>query len=305
MSADVWTIVLAAGSGRRLAAVTGGVPKQFWRPHDGASPLVGETIARLQTLAPLEQTVTVVDDSHREHVRAMADRWPLGEVLYQPLDRGTAAGVLLPLMAVLASAPDATVIVTPSDHGVGDTFAFRAGLKQAIARVQARTCDLVLFGVEPTGARADYGWITPSTTGRLGHGTFQRVVRFVEKPPVHEAFQLFLSGAVWNTMVVVARAAGLLERFRAHLPFMADVLARATDLEPGKRDAFLRDWYPELPRADFSRDLLARSVPMCLYTWPAQIGWSDLGTPERLEEWLAVGRTDGDSDHPPDRKRAA
>lgn len=305
MSADVWAIVLAAGSGRRLASVTGGVPKQFWRPHDGASPLLGETLARLQTLAPPERTVTVVDDSHREYVRLLADRWPLGEVLYQPLDRGTAAGVLFPLMTVLASASDAIVIVTPSDHGVENTHEFRAGIKQAIARVQNRTCDLVLFGVEPTGARADYGWITPSTTGRLSHGTFQQVVRFVEKPPVHEAFQLFLSGAVWNTMVVVARAAGLLARFQEHLPFVTDVLARASDLKPRTRGTFLREWYPELPGADFSRDLLARSIPMCLYTWPMQIGWSDLGTPERLEEWLAVGHAGGGTDRPPGSKRAA
>jgi choline kinase len=30
-----WTVVLAAGAGRRLAEVTGGVPKQFWRAAGG------------------------------------------------------------------------------------------------------------------------------------------------------------------------------------------------------------------------------------------------------------------------------
>jgi choline kinase len=31
MVKNAWTIILAAGAGRRLSSVTGGVPKQFWR----------------------------------------------------------------------------------------------------------------------------------------------------------------------------------------------------------------------------------------------------------------------------------
>ena len=39
MTASPWVIVLAAGAGRRLANVTGGVPKQYW-PYDGQHSLL-------------------------------------------------------------------------------------------------------------------------------------------------------------------------------------------------------------------------------------------------------------------------
>lgn len=217
----------------------------------------------------------------------MRDSWRLGDVVYQPADRGTAAGVLLPLLTVLASSPEAIVVITPSDHGVADAGRFRDGIKQAIARARAGSSDVVVFGVEPTVVSADYGWIQPAGTGPLARNAFQRVVNFVEKPPLHEAFQLFSLGAVSNTMVIVAKAAALLDHYRQHLPFLTDVLLTASGLQARAREAFLDDWYPDLPPKDFCRDLLTPSRHLSVYTWPATIGWSDLGTPDRLDEWLA------------------
>src|SRR5690606_23822021 len=53
-----WTVVLAAGAGRRLASVTGGVPKQFWRAAGGRS-LLRQTLDRFAPLAPTSRTVVV------------------------------------------------------------------------------------------------------------------------------------------------------------------------------------------------------------------------------------------------------
>jgi mannose-1-phosphate guanylyltransferase len=288
MKSEVWTIVLAAGAGRRLASVTGGTPKQFWSP-DGSRSLLEQTLTRIRPLVEPERTVTVIDVSHQRYVDALPSSCPLGEVAHQPMDRGTATGVLLPLMRVLASAPDAVVIITPSDHGVEDADCFRKGLTRAIARVRSGTTDFVLFGVEPSTVSSDFGWITPEAQGAVADAAFDRVASFVEKPPASEAFQLFESGAVWNTMVVVARARALFDRYRRHLSFHADVLTAAHELLPEARDQFLREWYRELPKADFCRDLLTPSArDLCVYTWPAEMGWSDLGTPDRLQEWLSL-----------------
>ena len=293
MFSDVWTIALAAGAGRRLARLTAGVPKQFWRPPGTSASLLHATLERLRPLAVPDRTMTVVDESHRGFVEAFPDHGFLGEVVYQPLDRGTAAGVLLPLTRVLNRAPGAIVIITPSDQGVDDLPAFRAGIRQAIDRVRSGASEIVLFGVEPRMVARDCGWITPTMRERLARHTFREVARFVEKPPLPEAFRLFSSGAVLNTMVLVARAIALWRGYHEHLPVLADVFEKAGKLDGQARDGFLRDRYPGLPCADFSRDLLTPARPLCVYTWPAEIGWSDLGTPERLEEWLALKRRGG------------
>jgi len=92
MSPTLWNIVLAAGAGRRLASVTGGIPKQFWSA-DGGPSLLEDTLARSAVLAPPERTVIVVDRSHRRFVHALPDVERVERVNYQPRDRGTARDV--------------------------------------------------------------------------------------------------------------------------------------------------------------------------------------------------------------------
>src|SRR5687767_5336015 len=110
MASRLWPIVLAAGSGRRLARVTGGAPKQFWAPT-GQPSLLEQTMSRVAPLAPPQQRVTIVDQSHRAYVARIERRTELGHLIYQPEDRGTAAGVLLPAMTVAIHDPDAVVVI--------------------------------------------------------------------------------------------------------------------------------------------------------------------------------------------------
>lgn len=281
VATGLWSIVLAAGAGRRLAGLTGGVPKQFWRPNGGTS-LLDATLARLAPLSGPEHTVVVVDRSHRPHVLALSpDR--VGAVLFQPSDRGTATGVLLALTPVLDANPDAVVLLTPSDHGVRNDNRFRRGVLEAALRVR-RHNDVVLFGAEPTQANDDYGWIVPGEGRGL---TGLRTVRaFVEKPPSSEAETLLANGGVWNTMVVVARASTLRALFAEHLNQLVQIFDAALQLSPPERDDFFSGAYPSLDSWDFSRDLLTPARDLLVYTWPRAIGWSDLGTPERFQGWL-------------------
>ena len=282
MTPPLWSVVLAAGSGRRLSSVTGSTPKQFWRPG-GNTSLVEETLARLAPICPPERTVIVVNDSQREYVKEWPPARRRGRVVFQPEDRGTAAGVLFGLVPVLVDDPDAIVLITPSDHGVAKPEAFRRGILDAVAHVQ-RHDGVVVFGVEPSAAQTDYGWITldpPSVSTGV-----QRVVSFVEKPRVGAARQLLSSGADWNTMVIVARARALVDLCREHLPELTAVFVGAVSFPPLTRDAFLVESYRHIQATDFSRAVLTPAVNLLAYTWPAALGWTDLGTPERLRNWL-------------------
>ena len=280
MNSQLWTVVLAAGEGRRLAGVTGGVPKQFWRDVSGTS-LLAQTIQRFTPLTPRRRTIVIVDAAHEDHVRASGLSASTGALVVQPQDRGTAAGVLLALTPVLESSPDDIVVVTPSDHGVMDGTSFRCGVLAVVSHVRTRE-DIVLFGVEPTSAHQDYGWIS---VGRAHTGALRPVESFVEKPSATHAVQLFASGAVWNTMVIVARAQAIRDLYVELLPELAKVFATALRLPAQERASFLASVYPTLPWCDFSRDLMTRARRLSVYVWPASLGWTDLGTPERLREW--------------------
>jgi hypothetical protein len=60
-----------------------------------------------------------------------------------------------------------------------------------------------------------------------------------------------------------------------------------------RRDTYITELYGRLPFADFSSDLLSRARGLAVYTWPASVGWSDLGTPARLAHWLESSAASG------------
>ncbi len=278
----LWSIVLAAGRGRRLASVTGSVPKQFWAPS-GARSLLEETIHRIAPLGDPAHLVTVVDRSHRQYVERIGAS-NVGTCVYQPGDRGTANGVLLALSIVASQDPGAMVFVTPSDHGVARPEWFRTGVRRAVAHVEARSDDVVLIGVEASSPSTDYGWILQSPGGDdLGRVSF-----FVEKPARPLATRLMAAGALWNTMVLVARVSTLLDLHRRHIPAATAAFEAAPFAGLNTCQDVIDRLYLALPPADLSHDVLARARDLrCLAIGP-QAGWTDLGTPDRLSAWLGA-----------------
>ena len=282
MRLDAWSLVLAAGAGRRLSVMTGGVPKQFWRPQ-GRTSLLEDTLNRLSPVVPAHRTVTIVDRSHQPFVTALANPDRLGEIVYQPENRGTAAGVLLGLLAVAARARDAIVVLTPSDHGVRRPEIYREGLRASINSVRREASGVVLLGVDGDCVHADYGWITPARVPRPNE--LVPVASFVEKPSAALAAELWVTGAVWSTMVLVARVSALINLYKRHLPGLYAVFAPAATLPNRDCRRYFDAVYPTLPPYDFSHDLLAPAAGLSLVVWPSTVGWSDLGTPERLRAW--------------------
>jgi len=283
----VWATVLAGGAGRRLASVTGGVPKQFWAMSDDGRTLLAMTLARIAPLVRSTQTVVVVDQAHEPYLRRLSHTLPAQRLLRQPCDRGTAAGILFGIMPALESARDPVLLITPSDHGVVDAGGFQAAIRAAVVRVGSGLQPAILFGAEPTEDDGDYGWITPGATDRAPHGvTLRPVASFVEKPPADEAARLRASGAVWNTMVLVIRSSTLLALYRRHLPTLTAVFDQALHLPAPTRYAFLQDQYGQLPARDFSRDVMTPATGVWVHRLPAALGWSDLGTPIRVQQWF-------------------
>src|SRR4029079_14304167 len=80
-------------------------------------------------------------------------------VLLQSADRGTAAGVVLPVQWIRQRAPDAIVAVFPSDHLVREEAAFMDQVAQAAAFVGEHPERIVLLAVPATAPETDYGWI--------------------------------------------------------------------------------------------------------------------------------------------------
>jgi mannose-1-phosphate guanylyltransferase len=274
-----WALVLAAGDGTRLRALTTdrhgvATPKQFCSLA-GDDSLLTAAVRRAQTLVPEERVAIVVAADHRRWWRSQTAATPRALTIVQPCNRGTAAGILLPLLAIAEQDPLAQVVVVPSDHFVAHENVLANTTRQALAAVAQGPENLVLLGISPDVADSDYGWILP---GDALPGGLRRVRTFVEKPSQARAAQLRAAGGTWNSFLFAARVATLLELYSQRQPALLGQLRWALE-RPGRRLAAV---YRELPTADFSRDLLQGSEDRLRVLHVPPCGWSDLGTPERV-----------------------
>jgi mannose-1-phosphate guanylyltransferase len=282
----VWAVVLAGGQGVRLRPLVDrihadGRPKQF-------AVLVGErsllrlTLDRVALSAPRDRTVVVTT---RAHVRFFDAGASPPHFLVQPQDRGTAAGILLPLHWISWRDPDAVVAVFPSDHFVADDAGFIRHVDALRTVVRRHPQRIVLVAATPDSADPGYGWIEPgvSIEKTPAAGDVRSVVRFIEKPSPEEARACLRRGGLWNTFVMVARAATFLEAGRRTLPDLHDRLRRVRAFAgTSEEGAALERAYALSPPANFSRDVLAADPARLAVSELPPLHWSDWGTPERV-----------------------
>ena len=101
----LWAIILAAGDGSRVSALTTDavgsvVPKQFCS-FGGEKTMLRWALDRARSIVPAEHVVTVVAEQHARFWAGELAGVSPENVVVQPHNRGTAAGLLLPLLHVV------------------------------------------------------------------------------------------------------------------------------------------------------------------------------------------------------------
>lgn len=287
----VWSIVLAGGEGERMRPfierwLGHHRPKQYCNFVGGRS-LLQHTVDRADAVAPAARRVTIVSRTHRAiATEQLAGRG--GRLLFQPANRGTAAGVFLPLALVREADPHATVVIYPADHFVFPEERFVAAVRQAIAATRACPDRPILLGAVPDRPDGDYGWIVPDGSAAPASGGVLGMTMFKEKPAPAQAADLMAAGGLWNTMVIIGRVDTLWALGRRWVPEVVDWLNlwRAVIGTPVE-ETMLEKIYAELPARDFSADVLGPSA-RTLATLPLHdVLWNDWGRPERICDTLA------------------
>jgi mannose-1-phosphate guanylyltransferase len=260
-------------------------PKQFCR-FGGGESLLQMTLARARRAARPSRLVPVVVEGQRAWWQPELDGVPAENILVQPGNRGTAVALLHAVLHVLRCDDDPLIVVHPCDHGVAEEALLHAALARSIAAATDLRRDLVLLGATPEHPETEYGWILPEPGDAM---RVQRVRGFVEKPSLPIAADLIRQGALWNTFQLAASGRALLAVFRRSLPQLVRAYLQAMPRTGWRADVLSR-LYASLPAFDFSRDVLERSTDRLRVARLRACGWTDLGTPARLESWLARRR---------------
>ena len=251
-------------------------PKQFC-PIVGAESLLRQARARLDPLFSGDRQVFVVSHAHeRYYSRELADAKD-SLVIAQPMNRGTAVGIIVALVQIMQADPDAIVAFFPCDHYYSDDESFRSIVRSATSSAEQFRGSLVIVGAEAEYAETEYGWIEPGlAVMRTEAKPLYRVNRFWEKPALPQARALFQSGCLWNTFVTIGNAATFLDLVCAEVPDVVLSLTRAM------ADNDMVSTYARLPNVDFSGDILARQANKLLVVRDSGSGWADLGSPHRV-----------------------
>jgi mannose-1-phosphate guanylyltransferase len=285
-SGHLWAVLLAGGDGIRLRDLTMRIvgddrPKQFC-PIVGAESLLRQTRARLNPLFSGDRQVFVVSRAHeRYYSQELADA-KSSLVIAQPMNRGTAVGIIIALVQIMQADPDAIVGFFPCDHHYSDDGLFRSIVRSATTIAERFPRSLVIVGAEADYEETEYGWIEPGLAVLETEAKpLYRVNRFWEKPALPQARALLQSGCLWNTFVTIGSAAAFLELVSCEVP---DVVLSVTRALAAKD---LARAYARLRSIDFSRDILAHQTKRLLVLRDSGSGWADLGSPSRVLGLLA------------------
>jgi mannose-1-phosphate guanylyltransferase len=221
---------------------------------------------------------------HRIWWQGLPRSLPMSNVIVQPRNRGTANGLLLSLLHILERDPQAQVLVLPSDHHVRDERTLARSLAIAIDQVRSRPTQSLLVGFEPQEPDPELGYIVP---GLDDNHAARPVQQFVEKPPPARARRIIEQGGLWNAFIISAKVDSLLTLFRQRVPEIVDEMQAAvrSDLTHDV-DSATEELYEGLPTIDFSRNILEGQESQLRVLPVPDCGWSDLGTPVRVETVL-------------------
>ena len=291
MPTKVHPVILSGGSGTRLwPRSRSSYPKQFLKLISDRS-LLQDTAQRVSDRALFAPPMMVCNEDHRfivaEQLRA-ADITP-SHIVLEPAARNTAPAIAAAATLLVSGAPDALMLVLPSDHAISDTRAFLGAVETA-ARA-AESGRLVTFGIRPERPETGYGYILGGEPLDACEGCLS-VGRFVEKPDAATAAQYVSSGEYyWNSGMFLFSAAAFLEECGRLEPDIrraaeAAVAGAETDLD------FLRlAGEPFLDSPSRSVDYAVMERTGLAAVVPADIGWSDVGSWDSL--WQ-IGAKDGD-----------
>jgi mannose-1-phosphate guanylyltransferase len=233
----------------------------------------------------------VVTEGHRRWWEKEFLALPYSPVVVEPSNRGTALGLLLPLLVIARTDPDAGVIFIPSDHYVGHEDSLAEFLRQAIAPETLDSDKLTLLGITPNAPDSGFGYLSSAPDSGVG---MRPVTQFIEKPDEATAAELFRAGSVWNSGIIAGRISQFVALYRSETRQMVSELTEIVEHWSDSRvsSAELSSLYAKYPVLDFSRDFLQKYPQQLQFLTIPPCGWNDIGTPARLAQALRTA-------HPP------
>ncbi|WP_443945516.1 mannose-1-phosphate guanylyltransferase [Pedobacter sp. AW1-32] len=282
MKTNTYTLIMAGGVGSRFWPKSRNhFPKQFIDILGTGESLLQLTYKRFLNVAQNENIFVLTNTSYADLVQKQLPDILTENILLEPSRNNTAPCIAYATYKILQQNPDANIVVAPSDHLILKENVFLNKIEQALQFTE-RNDALVTLGISPTRPDTGYGYIKFDNTE--SNSELKKVSAFMEKPNLDKAKEYLADGAyVWNAGIFIWSAKSLKNAFQKYASEIDEVFTKGDNLyNTNEEQQFIAEHYPTCPNISIDYAILEKADN--IYTIPADIGWSDLGTWASLHE---------------------
>ena len=250
------------------------LPKQFIDFLGTGRTLLQMSYDRILPIVPKENIVILTNAQYAALVRQQLPELTDSQILLEPARRNTAPCIAWASYHIASIDPEASIIVTPSDHLITREHEFEDSIRRGFDFVEQNDA-LLTLGIKPTRPETGYGYIQ---VGEDVKDDIHKVKTFTEKPNL-ELARTFLSCGdfVWNSGIFLWSAASIIKALHEHAPEIAAVFDQgAAELGTPEENAFIVRSFPSC--MSISIDYAVMEKAQNVYVETVTFGWNDLGT---------------------------
>lgn len=278
---NTFVLIMAGGVGSRFWPKSRNhFPKQFIDILGTGESLLQLTYQRFLKVCPNENIMILTNAGYADLVKEQLPNVLIDNIVLEPSRNNTAPCIAYATYKILQKNWEANIVVAPSDHLILKEDVFMDKINQALDFAAVNDA-LLTLGISPTRPDTGYGYIEYEVSSSeyqvSGNGVY-KVNAFKEKPVFEKAQEYVKSGNyLWNAGIFIWKAANLQKAFEKYAPEIDALFKLGNDVYNTRAEAqFILDQYPTSP--DISIDYAILEKADNIFTIPADIGWSDLGT---------------------------
>jgi mannose-1-phosphate guanylyltransferase len=225
-----------------------------------------------------ENVWVVTSEKYADLVQQQLPDIPVGNILLEPCRRNTAPCIAYVSWRIKAKNPNANLVITPSDHLVTDVVEFQRVISSAL-KFTAETDAIVTLGMHPTRPETGYGYIRADLQEpSLVNKEIFRVDSFREKPDLATATKYVREPEFfWNSGIFIWSVKTIVNALRVYQPELSQIFE---DMLPvygtDKEQATINERFPKCENISIDYAVMEKADE--IFVFPADFGWSDVGT---------------------------
>ncbi len=272
-------VIMAGGVGSRFWPMsTENNPKQFIDVLGVGRSLMQLTYDRFCGICDAENVWVVTNVDYVSKVHEQLPDIPQKNILSEPCRRNTAPCIAYVSHRIKAKDPNANIVVTPSDHVVLNTQEFQRVIRGAL-QFASETDAIVTLGMKPSRPETGYGYICADMTAQsMRNKELYRVDSFREKPDLTTAKEYIKhNNYYWNAGIFVWNVNTVVNAFRMYQPAMNDIFESISDVFGTEQEqTVINERYVNCENISVDYAIMEKAEE--IFVFPADFGWSDLGT---------------------------